>query len=160
MITMGSCGGSPKWNSQNFFRQCFQKNSNCGQYMADDHKLLYLWNKLQIICWVFITKITRSVICVFSLQRLQISRDFDIFSNFLEKPETFLRTIVWYYVQHNKVHSFQEESGQINFSLEPPLPPKKAFWWDRFNGAIENFLKVDRVPKMGYFTKICLNTPN
>ena len=58
----GVMWGSPKLNSC-FFRQCFRKNSNSGQYMKS-----FLYNKFEINCRVFVTEITWSVISFFPLQ--------------------------------------------------------------------------------------------
>ena len=76
---------------RSIFSAVFSKTS-----IADSTWIINIFfkNKLQIICKVFVTKITYSHICVFPSHHPQISRDFDSFSNFLEKQKTSFRSIV------------------------------------------------------------------
>ena len=105
LIVRGPGEGSPKWDGQKFVSNLSsEKLSDC-TWMINIY--IFLQNKIQLICKVFVAKINWSVICVFPFQHSQISRDFDVFSNLLDKLETYFWSIFLYYVQHEKIYSFQ-----------------------------------------------------
>ena len=101
-----------------------------------------MYYKFGINCRSIIIKIIWSEFWVFPLQHPQISRDFDSFSNFLEKLEISFWSIFWYYVQHELVHFFQFFPGgvTINFSLETPPKRPKIF----------NFLNIHLIRNWEY----------
>ena len=78
-----SCGGHPSW-TVNLFGVVFGKTLIV---LIKADKLLSILDETPI--------------------RIHASSHYCSFSNFLENLKTSLGSISWYYVQHNKVHSFQ-----------------------------------------------------
>ena len=134
-----------------FFLALYAEKNNCGQYRNGKH-ILYvkqISDNLQSV---------GDQTHLVGYMRLPITAPwFWQFSNCLEKLETFYRSTLLFYIQHNKVHSFQFFSGwaTIIFSLGTSLKdrlsnslfseylsnPKLRIWVVSQNYIIKTILK-------------------
>ena len=134
----GQVGGHQSGTVNYFFRRCFRKNWNCGQYLNDKPIIFCvfkIWDRLSL-------NHDQNNLVGFLGLRVTRSSNKPWFCQFFEISEknTF-RSCFWYNLQHEMVHDFKFFPGgvTINISLGT-LPKKRNFstFWIFIQSEIEN----------------------